>query len=113
MNKFTCVLWILRLRSLHHDNFFTNKSLGFKIRNFNNPPCHLIEDSRYVQCDIYLEIGGFREGVCVCKRVIYLHKRCFIYHCTIVDKNNATNDKFYRNVAFLMYTEMVNFRPQS
>ena len=23
------------------------------------------------------------------------------------------NDKFYRKVAFLMYTEMVNFRPQS
>ena len=32
---------------------------------------------------------------------------------TIVDKNNETNDKFYRKVAFLMYTEMVNFRPQS
>ena len=24
-----------------------------------------------------------------------------------------TNDKFYRKVAFLMYTEMVNFRPKS
>ena len=23
------------------------------------------------------------------------------------------NDKFYRKVAFFMYTEMVNFRPQS
>ena len=32
---------------------------------------------------------------------------------TIVDKNKATNDKFYRKVAFFMYTEMVNFRPQS
>ena len=29
---------------------------------------------------------------------------------TIVDKNNETNDKFYRKVAFLMYTEMVNFK---
>ena len=28
-------------------------------------------------------------------------------------QNNETNDKFYRKVAFLMYTEMVNFRPQS
>ena len=28
-------------------------------------------------------------------------------------KNNETNDKFYRKVAFLMYTEMVNFTPQS
>ena len=28
-------------------------------------------------------------------------------------KNIETNDKFYRKVAFLMYTEMVNFRPQS
>ena len=32
---------------------------------------------------------------------------------TIIHKNNETNDKFYRKVAFLMYTEMVNFRPQS
>ena len=32
---------------------------------------------------------------------------------TTMDKNNEKNDKFYRKVAFLMYTEMVNFRPQS
>ena len=32
---------------------------------------------------------------------------------TIPHKNNETNDTFYRKVAFLMYTEMVNFRPQS
>ena len=32
---------------------------------------------------------------------------------TIPHKNIETNDKFYRKVAFLMYTEMVNFRPQS
>ena len=32
---------------------------------------------------------------------------------TSVDKNNGTNDKFYRKVAILMYTEMFNFRPQS
>ena len=32
---------------------------------------------------------------------------------TIVNKNIGTNDKFYRKVAFLMYTEMFNFRPQS
>ena len=32
---------------------------------------------------------------------------------TIMDKNNGTNDdKFYRKVAFLMYTGIVNFRPQ-
>ena len=31
---------------------------------------------------------------------------------TIPHKNIETNDKFYRKVAFLMYTEMVNFRPQ-
>ena len=30
-----------------------------------------------------------------------------------MDKNNGTNDKFYRKVAILMYTEMLNFRPQS
>ena len=29
-----------------------------------------------------------------------------------MDKNNETNDKIYRKVAFIMYTEMVNFRPQ-
>ena len=28
-------------------------------------------------------------------------------------KNNEKNDQFYRKVAFLMYTERVNFRPQS
>ena len=32
---------------------------------------------------------------------------------TTMDKNNEKNDKFYRKVTFLMYTEMVNFRPQS
>ena len=32
---------------------------------------------------------------------------------TIPHKNNETNDKFYWKVAFLMYTEMVNFRPQN
>ena len=32
---------------------------------------------------------------------------------TSVDKKNGTNDKFYRKVAILMYTEMFNFRPQS
>ena len=32
---------------------------------------------------------------------------------TIVDKTIGTNDKFYRKVAFLMYTEMFNFRSQS
>ena len=37
----------------------------------------------------------------------------FAIKATIVDKNNETNDKFYRKVAFLMYTEIVNFRPQS
>ena len=29
----------------------------------------------------------------------------------IPHKNIETNEKFYRKVAFLMYTEMVNFRP--
>ena len=28
-------------------------------------------------------------------------------------KNNEENDIFYRKVAFLMYTEMVNIMPQS
>ena len=32
---------------------------------------------------------------------------------TTIHKNNETNGKFYRKVAFLMYTEMINFRPQS
>ena len=42
---------------------------------------------------------------------------CFFFiaslFATTMDKNNEKNDKFYRKVAFLMYTEMVNFRPQS
>ena len=37
----------------------------------------------------------------------------FNYLPTIPHKNNETNDKFYRKVEFLTYTEMVNFRPQS
>ena len=32
---------------------------------------------------------------------------------TSIHRNNETNIKFYRKVAFLMYTEMVNFAPQS
>ena len=32
---------------------------------------------------------------------------------TIIHKNNGTNDKLYRKVAFLVYTEIFNFRPQS
>ena len=35
---------------------------------------------------------------------------CF---CTIMCTNNEKNDQFYRKVAFLMYSERVNFRPQS
>ena len=31
----------------------------------------------------------------------------------IPHKNIVTNEKFYRKVPFLMYTEMVNFRSQS
>ena len=30
-------------------------------------------------------------------------------YSTSIHKNNETNDKFYRKVAFLMYTEMVRF----
>ena len=37
----------------------------------------------------------------------------YLYITTTMDKNNEKNDKFYRKVAFPMYTEMVNFRPQS
>ena len=36
-----------------------------------------------------------------------------IYGPTSIHKNNATNDKFYRKVVFLMYTDMVNFRHQA
>ena len=41
---------------------------------------------------------------------MYFDIQCNI--ATIVDKNNVTNDKVYRKVAILMYTEMFNFRPQ-
>ena len=37
----------------------------------------------------------------------------FIQGSTIMLKNNEKNDKFYRKVASLMYTEIVNFMPQS
>ena len=37
-----------------------------------------------------------------------------LFHvATIIHKNNGTNYKFYRKVAFLTYTESVKFRPQS
>ena len=36
-----------------------------------------------------------------------------IYVATIVVKNNETNDKFYRKVAFPRYTESVKFMSQS
>ena len=39
--------------------------------------------------------------------------KLYTYKPTIMCKNNEKNDKFYWKVAFLMYTEMVNFRPQS
>ena len=32
---------------------------------------------------------------------------------TSTDKNNETNENIYQKVAFLMYTEIVNFRSQS
>ena len=74
--------------------------------------------------------------VCVCVTVIWLNQIALIHHKlsinqrlllylailsselltskpTIPHKNIETNDKFYRKVAFLMYTEMVNFMPQS
>ena len=40
-------------------------------------------------------------------------KKSYDLSTTIIHKNNESNNKFYRKVAFLMYTEMVNFRPQS
>ena len=47
--------------------------------------------------------------------IIPLLQKRFVYHqsSTIPHKNIETNDKCYRKVAFLMYTEMVNFWPQS
>ena len=43
----------------------------------------------------------------------YLVRLNYLVLPTIPQKNIETNDKFYRKVAFLMYMEMVNFRPQS
>ena len=36
-----------------------------------------------------------------------------MFRPTIADKNNEINDRYYQKVAFLMNTEMDNFRPQS
>ena len=38
-----------------------------------------------------------------------IHDRKYSFCSTIMCKNNEKNDKFYRKVAFLMYTEMVSF----
>ena len=40
----------------------------------------------------------------------YTHR---LIESTTTHKNNETNDKFYHKVAFLMYTEMVNFTLKS
>ena len=45
--------------------------------------------------------------------VIFFAATLFLFVATIPQKNIETNDIFYRKVALLMYTEMVNFRPQS
>ena len=45
----------------------------------------------------------FREGA----------KSAYFRCATIVVKNNETNDKFYRKVAFPRYTESVKFMSQS
>ena len=53
---------------------------------------------RYVSRRVFFEALFFTSAVLV---------------ATSVDKTNGTNNKFYRKVAILMYTEMSNFRPQS
>ena len=47
--------------------------------------------------------------------IFILFTEFFFIHdpSTTMDKNNEKNDKFYRKVAFPMYTKMVNFRPKS
>ena len=47
------------------------------------------------------------------KNIIKCTSKWSEYIPTIPHKNIETNDKFYRKVAFLMYTEMVKFRSQS
>ena len=47
------------------------------------------------------------------RRVLFLSLTHFTAVSTIIHKNNETNEKFYWKVTFLMYTEMVNFRPES
>ena len=44
---------------------------------------------------------------------VSLLQECSIGRATIMCTNNEKNDQFYRKVAFLMYSERVNFRPQS
>ena len=58
----------------------------------------------YKDFDLRLRILGLMSHVTIITRMATY---------TTIDKNNEKNDKFYRKVAFLMYTEMVNFRPQS
>ena len=49
------------------------------------------------------------ESLCFASLANFEHLK----NATTTHKNNETNDKFYRKVAFLMYTEMVNFTPQN
>ena len=47
------------------------------------------------------------------ERTIFAKSEIHIAVSTIVVKNNETNDKFYRKVAFPRYTESVKFMSQS
>ena len=57
---------------------------------------------------------GLKE-VRVSSSTQFFYENSFIVtvRITTIHKNNVTNDKFYRKIAILMYTEMFNFRPQS
>ena len=49
------------------------------------------------------------------RKTVIFRKSLFLedFETAIIHKNNETNDKFNRKVAFLTYTESVKFRSQS
>ena len=49
----------------------------------------------------------------ICLLYCSIHNKHIPTRPTIFHQNNETNDKFYRKITFLIYTEVVNFRPKT
>ena len=60
-----------------------------------------------------MPVRRYHQGSRACQVSNPTDIRSQSYGHTIMCTNNEKSDQFYRKVAFLMYSERVNFRPQS